>query len=225
MLICRCAGCEALTAARRGLLDAIARVSGCPVADDLCELIERSDERLAEWAKQPHLTILACQERAVRALFAFAGAPLAADCTILDVRHMDEAELAERFGVNLAEVTPVPVRPSADGQWAPWYPVIDYARCVHCRQCLGFCLFGVYALADKNVQVANPRNCKPQCPACARVCPRSAIIFPKYPSGVISGADPDTTPPDPAEQFDISAMGQEDVLERLRKRMNGGGDE
>jgi hypothetical protein len=54
------------------------------------------------------------------------------------------------------------------------------------------------------------------------VCPKSAIIFPKYPSGVVSGADPDTTPPDPAERFDLSAMNEPELIERLRKRLEGG---
>ena len=33
--------------------------------------------------------------------------------------------------------------------------------------------------AAGRVSVAQPDNCKPGCPACARVCPASAIIFPE----------------------------------------------
>lgn len=62
-----------------------------------------------------------------------------------------------------------------------WYPVVDLSRCANCRHCLQFCLFGVYSLDDKgHVRVANPDNCKAGCPACARICPTSAIIFPLY---------------------------------------------
>ncbi len=62
-----------------------------------------------------------------------------------------------------------------------WYPVIDGSRCVQCQHCLQFCLFGVYELdADGKVQVRNPDQCKPGCPACSRVCPQSAIMFPRY---------------------------------------------
>ena len=64
---------------------------------------------------------------------------------------------------------------------ARWYPVIDDSRCVNCKQCLRFCLFGVYEFdARFRVSVVNPDNCKPGCPACARICPNSAIMFPLY---------------------------------------------
>jgi ferredoxin len=44
-----------------------------------------------------------------------------------------------------------------------------------------FCLFGVYALDENGkVTVANPDNCKSGCPACSRICPHSAIMFPLY---------------------------------------------
>jgi len=61
-----------------------------------------------------------------------------------------------------------------------WYPVVDYDRCSDCRQCLEFCLFGVYAEQEGRLAVAEPDNCKPGCPACARVCPEGAIMFPHY---------------------------------------------
>lgn len=62
-----------------------------------------------------------------------------------------------------------------------WYPVIDFSRCNSCGQCAEFCLFGVFDLCgDGKPVVKNPANCKPGCPACARVCPAGAIIFPLY---------------------------------------------
>lgn len=72
--------------------------------------------------------------------------------------------------------------------WKPWFPVIDYTRCTNCMQCLTFCLFDVYGVdgADK-ITVQNQRNCKTDCPACSRVCPEVAILFPKYKSGPING--------------------------------------
>jgi Pyruvate/2-oxoacid:ferredoxin oxidoreductase delta subunit len=73
--------------------------------------------------------------------------------------------------------------------WVPWFPVIDYGRCVNCRQCLSFCLFGVYAASPEGrVEVRNPSNCKTNCPACARICPEIAIMFPKHAEGPINGA-------------------------------------
>lgn len=62
-----------------------------------------------------------------------------------------------------------------------WYPVVDGSRCVHCQHCLQFCLFGVYALDEAGrLRVQNPDQCKPGCPACSRICPQGAIIFPLY---------------------------------------------
>jgi NAD-dependent dihydropyrimidine dehydrogenase PreA subunit len=62
-----------------------------------------------------------------------------------------------------------------------WYPVIDASRCVNCRHCLQFCLFGVYELdGQQTVVVRNPNQCKPGCPACSRICPQGAIMFPLH---------------------------------------------
>ena len=107
-----------------------------------------------------------------------------------------------------------------------WYPVLDYDRCVACRQCLDFCLFGVYALdADDRVVATQPDNCKPGCPACARVCPAKAIMFPQFAgSAAIAGADADARP-DEAPSVPAPAVGDDarrddlddliDTLDRL----------
>lgn len=71
-----------------------------------------------------------------------------------------------------------------------WYPVIDYSRCTNCLECLDFCLFGVYGVdALERIIVENPDQCKKGCPACSRVCPQQAIIFPEYKSPAIAGAE------------------------------------
>jgi len=72
--------------------------------------------------------------------------------------------------------------------WKPWFPVIDYDRCTNCMQCLTFCLFDVYGVDKQDkIQVQNNDNCKTDCPACSRVCPEVAILFPKYKAGPING--------------------------------------
>ncbi len=60
-----------------------------------------------------------------------------------------------------------------------WYPVIDYSRCTNCMECIDFCLFGVYGIdQQETILVEQPDNCRKGCPACSRVCPENAIIFP-----------------------------------------------
>ena len=72
--------------------------------------------------------------------------------------------------------------------WKPWFPVIDFDRCTNCMQCLTFCLFDVYGVDKKQqITVQNQDNCKTDCPACSRVCPEVAILFPKYGKGPING--------------------------------------
>ncbi len=70
-----------------------------------------------------------------------------------------------------------------------WYPVIDYSRCTNCMECIDFCLFGVYGV-DKldRILVEHQDNCKRGCPACSRVCPEQAIMFPDYKTAAIAGA-------------------------------------
>lgn len=71
-----------------------------------------------------------------------------------------------------------------------WYPVIDYSRCTNCMECIDFCLFGVYGLDDQErILVEEQDNCKKGCPACSRVCPANAIIFPEHKTAGIAGAD------------------------------------
>jgi NAD-dependent dihydropyrimidine dehydrogenase PreA subunit len=70
-----------------------------------------------------------------------------------------------------------------------WYPVIDYSRCTNCLECLDFCLFGVYGVDGLDrIAVENQDNCKRGCPACSRVCPEQAIMFPDYKTPAIAGA-------------------------------------
>lgn len=106
------------------------------------------------------------------------------------------------------------------GVWKPWFPVIDYDRCTNCMQCLSFCLFGVYGVDEQHkIQVQNNDNCKTNCPACSRVCPEAAIMFPKYKAGPINGdivSDADLNRE--KMKIDISALLGGDVYSLLRDR-------
>jgi Pyruvate/2-oxoacid:ferredoxin oxidoreductase delta subunit len=114
-----------------------------------------------------------------------------------------------------------PVRPR-------WYPVLDGSRCVHCQHCLQFCLFGVYELdAEGQVAVGNPDRCKTGCPACSRICPQSAIMFPLYEkSAAIAGAPGQFVTPDAGARSTFPGRSQSparppfDDLDELVERLD-----
>jgi NAD-dependent dihydropyrimidine dehydrogenase PreA subunit len=73
-----------------------------------------------------------------------------------------------------------------------WYPVIDFSRCTNCMECIDFCLFGVYGVDSlETIVVEQADNCRKGCPACSRVCPQNAIIFPQHKTPAIAGAPVD----------------------------------
>ncbi|HUS47481.1 MAG TPA: ferredoxin family protein [Phycisphaerae bacterium] len=226
ILFCRCAYADVLPASTRQQVEGFLEGSGLPFAavDDLCGLAARRDELLARAAEAEDATIVACHPRAVRWLFHWAGFPLAAGkARILNMRTQSAeqiiADLPQREAGRKDHAPSAAARP-ADDEWVPWFPVIDYDRCADCKQCLNFCLFGVYAAeADGRVRVAAPAQCKLNCPACARLCPQVAIIFPKYPQGAISGdevRDEDLQRSD--LKVDVSKLSRGDLLDALRQR-------
>lgn len=213
------------------------------IVDDLCELAQRKDPALAQFAQGTPL-VLACFERAVRWLFHAGGAPLPEEAGVINLRKADGAEVARQLGldapterladgpgVEAANECEVAQRTGAAGY--AWFPVLDYGRCVNCKQCQGFCLFGVYGLDEQGqVHVEHPENCKPNCPACARVCPKQAIVFPKFPDGPIAGST-ESSPPSGGEgeitddslgpaQVELSPLLRGDVMAKLRQRGLGG---
>lgn len=105
-------------------------------------------------------------------------------------------------------------------KWKPWFPVIDFNRCTNCMQCLTFCLFDVYGVnKEKKIEVRNPTNCKTDCPACSRVCPEVAILFPKYKGGPINGDEVREADLHREKmKVDISALLGGDIYSALKQR-------
>lgn len=69
-----------------------------------------------------------------------------------------------------------------------WYPVVDRDRCGNCLDCLNFCLFGVFGVdREGRLFVESPDSCKDGCPACSRVCPEGAIMFPDHANASVAG--------------------------------------
>jgi len=188
ILVCQCAGSTVVPAdVKDGVLAGLAAGSASfQAVTDLCGLCAARDPALLALAERAtRLTVVACHPRAVRWLLHAAGARIPGDrLRVLDMRARTAASILEKLSAAPVASQPtatvtVSTPPTAD-EWPPWFPVIDQDRCRQCRQCLSFCLFGVYALSTEGrVIVANPRNCKNNCPACARICPEMAIMFPK----------------------------------------------
>jgi Pyruvate/2-oxoacid:ferredoxin oxidoreductase delta subunit len=132
-----------------------------------------------------------------------------------DITGLDTNRIAE-----IAESTRAETGAARHGEWKPWFPVIDYDRCTNCMQCLSFCLFGVYGVDEQNrIQAQNHDNCKTNCPACSRVCPEAAIMFPKYKAGPINGdVVQDSDLGKEKMKVDISALLGGDVYSALRQR-------
>lgn len=105
--------------------------------------------------------------------------------------HADQNGTAQPSGGDESAATPAKptIIPGGDDIRRRWYPVIDYSRCTNCMECLDFCLFGVYGvdMLDR-ILVEQEDNCKKGCPACSRVCPANAIVFPEHKTPVIAGA-------------------------------------
>ena len=57
-------------------------------------------------------------------------------------------------------------------------------------ECIDFCLFGVYGVDEADrILVEQPDQCRKGCPACSRVCPENAILFPQHKTPAIAGGE------------------------------------
>jgi Pyruvate/2-oxoacid:ferredoxin oxidoreductase delta subunit len=132
-----------------------------------------------------------------------------------DIDGLSADEIVAKVASQHAETGTAP-RP----KWKPWFPVIDFNRCTNCMQCLTFCLFDVYGVnKEKKIEVRNPTNCKTDCPACSRVCPEVAILFPKYKGGPINGDEVREADLHREKmKVDISALLGGDIYAALKQR-------
>lgn len=218
VIFCQCKNAEIISAeVKAGIADWFKANQVIVVCvNDLCGLAAKKDERLRQWTADENLIVIACFGRAVRWLFALGGAEMKDTARIFNQRVQSAQEIIERLEslhLPTGQMTSI----SSAEQWMPWFPVIDYSRCTNCRQCLNFCLFGVYAGgADGKVEVVKPANCKTGCPACARVCPSAAIIFAKYAESPFNGDRVDETK---LTQLRNSGDFKKWVADNLQKRL------
>ena len=180
---------------------------------DLCKMAVQEKTTLQDWAKDVcDIKIIACYQRTIKWLFEYAGVALPKETELVNLRVDDIEKVISKLSKNRCDSkkNAKPAVKKSQG-WIPWFPIIDYDRCENCMQCLNFCLFGVYELSeDEKVLVTNPAGCKTNCPACARVCPHRAIIFPKYSDSPINGDEVDDS-----EKVELNA---DDIYELLKRR-------
>lgn len=229
ILFCNCVHYDLIpSGTREQILHSLSR-SGVQVevVADLCGLAAGRDPRMQTWARASSLTVIACFPRAIRWLFHAAGVSLWEERTqFLNMRAQSAQEILDglSLGENESEPSDIDRKSQIANQksdWVPWFPVIDYDRCVNCKQCMNFCLFGTYGLSDEGrVQVVKPSGCKTNCPACARMCPRQAIIFPKYMDSPING-DSIVSDRQPAGQAQ-GLVPTGDLYDRIRNRSGRG---
>jgi len=223
VLYCSCATSDLVSPETRSALEQALAAAGrrVVVVRDLCSLAACKDPLLGKLAGERRLQVVACYPRAVRWLFAAADVPLGEDVTILNQRTTTADELCQVLASDPAVSSRAEVVSLAAGDPASsWFPVIDRDRCTNCGQCASFCLFGVYHRDEASqVVVTHPANCKDNCPACARICPEVAIIFPKLEESPLNGDDvcQEGTAPTPIK-VDIDAMMGQDVYQALAQR-------
>jgi len=156
-------------------------------------------------ADQPFAVISRLHPRAVRALLVERNVLPEAEKRFLGAYRLQADTAPEVLIEAIPGIVPVGqggavVRTDARHLRKRWYPLIDRERCTRCGQCHEFCVFGVFErTAAGEVIIVRPDNCKPGCPACARVCPAGAVIFPDCPDDdLIAGADGPVRAAEPA---------------------------
>lgn len=189
ILLCECSIANVVPQATTAAVkEGLSGRSGVWVVADLCGLAARRDPQLLDAIANQQLAIVACFPRAVRWLLHWAGVEKTETVQFWNLRTQDATTILAGLPVLGQKACENVGHPNEPDSWTPWFPVIDYDRCVGCRQCMDFCLFGVYSAGENRaIQVTNPAGCKTGCPACARVCPQAAIIFPKYGQSPING--------------------------------------
>jgi len=161
---------------------------GFTYIEDMCGTILKNPDDLESLYTAEDAVVFGCQARAMQHLVDNTGRRNEELAT--EYLHIDDEK--EELISSLESGTGEPLKIKYSDDWKPWYPVIDYERCNGCRKCLNFCLFSVYSVEDDgSVVVSASANCKDMCPACARVCPQNAIIFPKHAESPIDGGEGD----------------------------------
>jgi ferredoxin len=191
---------------------------------DLCGLSVSGKEEISQvFSNTDKVLLLACYPRTINIVLTNAGIDFQnSKYHLLNIRELNDHQIFNEIELfceeDAGEHSYTEIK--SDEEWPAWYPIIDESRCTSCGQCANFCLFGVYEINDIKVHVINPHGCKNNCPACARICPQTAIIFPKYQQGgAIGGSDQiDEVAEQQRQVQDIATILGSDIYQALEQR-------
>ena len=195
VIFCNCGAKLIGSEQLKGISDYL-ELKNSPVTEisDLCGCaVDKQDEIRRVFNNTDEFLIIACYPRSISLLLGKCGIDIKSmNLNYINFRELNNIQIFKEIDTFLESEDRI--RNSNyltyNKEWPSWFPMIDYSRCNSCGQCSDFCLFGVYEKIDNKVVVVNPKGCKYKCPACARICPQIAIIFPKYEhSGAIAGSD------------------------------------
>ncbi len=225
VIFCNC-GAKLIGADRLAAILENLKQTGHPFAEisDLCGCsVDRKSETCDLLLDVDEVLIVACFPRAVRLLLENCGIDHPSlKFDFLNFRELNNDQIFTGinsfFDGNAEKVKFSEFQ--SNTEWPSWFPLIDYSRCNSCGQCADFCLFGVYEKLDNKVVVVNPRGCKNNCPACGRICPQTAIVFPKYEhAGAIAGAESiDEIAEQKRQQLDIDTILGSNIYQALELR-------
>jgi ferredoxin len=225
IVFCNCGGKNIGAERMQGLHNLVHNTDAEVITvSDLCGLSVSEKDSLSQlFSPTDEILLLACYPRTINFILQNSGVePENIKYELLNVRELNDEEIFNKIesfsDENTGEHTYTEIK--SDEEWPAWYPIIDENRCTSCGQCANFCLFGVYEIKDEKVHVVHPHGCKNNCPACARICPQTAIIFPKYQQGgAIGGSDLiDELAEQQRQVQDISTILGSDIYKALEMR-------
>jgi len=183
---------------------------------DLCFYsVKKKEELKKKFSDEGENIIAACYPRAVKSLLK----QIIPDNNykVINLRKGKIEDILRQLNLKKIEGNLNIELPEYTEGWPSWFPSIDKERCVNCAKCVDFCMFGVYTIIDRKVTVINPSNCKNNCPACARMCPETAIVFCKHTEEPINGEiinkEKDFT-------IDVKELYKGDIYKKLAERKN-----
>ncbi|MFA6403232.1 MAG: 4Fe-4S binding protein [Salinivirgaceae bacterium] len=225
IVFCNCGG-DIINRDRLQLIEGYCRQANAEITklSDLCGITALRDEQLnGIFSKGNEYLMVGCYSRSLKLLLGGVIKPV--DSISIQYLNFLEASNEQLFQEITSFVANSTQQQSfqeidASTEWLSWFPVIDYSRCTACGQCADFCLFGVYEKTQGQVLVVNPQGCKNNCPACARICPQTAIVFPKYKQGgAISGSEViDELAEQKRQVMDINSILGGDIYSALEQR-------